>query len=86
MGHNSQQITLTLFFQFCISPCQQLQQQPANWNYNQKLSHFKVPKHILVVDDFPRTASGKVRKVALKEMARRHFDLKENRDEEGMQI
>lgn len=28
-----------------------------------KLSHFKIPRYMLVVDHFPRTSSGKVQKM-----------------------
>ena len=27
-----------------------------------KLSHFKIPKYVIVVDEFPRTVSGKIQK------------------------
>jgi fatty-acyl-CoA synthase len=27
-----------------------------------KISHFKVPRFVIVVDDFPRTVSGKIQK------------------------
>lgn len=33
-----------------------------------KIAHFKVPKHIRVVDAFPKTASGKVQKFKLREI------------------
>ena len=33
------------------------------------MSHFKVPKHIHFVEDFPRTPTGKIRKLDLKQMA-----------------
>jgi acyl-CoA synthetase (AMP-forming)/AMP-acid ligase II len=32
-----------------------------------KLSHFKIPRYIVFVDEFPRTASGKVQKFAFLE-------------------
>lgn len=35
----------------------------------ERLAGFKVPRHIRLVDDLPRTASGKVRKAALRAMA-----------------
>lgn len=27
-----------------------------------KLSHFKIPRYVVIVDEFPRTTSGKVQK------------------------
>lgn len=33
-----------------------------------KIAHFKVPKHIRIVDSFPKTASGKVQKFKLREI------------------
>ncbi|MFY9915358.1 MAG: AMP-binding protein [Nocardioidaceae bacterium] len=32
-----------------------------------KLAHFKIPRYVLVVDDFPMTVTGKVRKVEMRE-------------------
>lgn len=34
-----------------------------------KISRHKIPKHIFFVDDFPKTASGKIQKYKLREMA-----------------
>jgi fatty-acyl-CoA synthase len=34
-----------------------------------KLASFKVPRHVLFLDELPMTASGKVRKVELRENA-----------------
>ena len=39
------------------------------------ISRFKVPKYILFTDDFPLTASGKIRKVELKELAKEQLDI-----------
>jgi fatty-acyl-CoA synthase len=36
-----------------------------------KVASFKIPRHVLFVDGFPMTASGKIRKVALRADARR---------------
>ena len=38
-----------------------------------QISHFKVPKLIEFVDDFPRTVTGKVRKIDLKQIATEKF-------------
>jgi fatty-acyl-CoA synthase len=32
-----------------------------------RLAHYKIPKYVLVVDDFPLTVTGKVRKVEMRE-------------------
>jgi fatty-acyl-CoA synthase len=34
-----------------------------------KLAHYKIPRYVHVVDDFPMTVTGKVRKVAMREQA-----------------
>ena len=34
-----------------------------------KISRIKIPKHVFFVDDFPRTASGKIQKYKLRQMA-----------------
>jgi fatty-acyl-CoA synthase len=35
-----------------------------------KLAHYKVPRYVHVVDEFPMTVTGKVRKVEMREAAR----------------
>ncbi|VVC25422.1 AMP-binding enzyme, C-terminal domain,AMP-dependent synthetase/ligase [Cinara cedri] len=43
--------------------------QEAVQNYcNGNIARFKVPKHVLVVDDFPKTVSGKIQKFKLREI------------------
>lgn len=34
-----------------------------------KIATFKIPRHVIFVDDYPMTASGKIQKVKLKETA-----------------
>jgi fatty-acyl-CoA synthase len=34
-----------------------------------RIATFKIPRHVIFVDDYPMTASGKIKKVKLKEMA-----------------
>ena len=36
-----------------------------------KLASFKIPHHVVFVEDFPMTASGKIRKVELREDAKK---------------
>jgi fatty-acyl-CoA synthase len=33
-----------------------------------KIARFKIPKHVIIVDDFPKTASGKIQKYKLRQM------------------
>jgi len=40
-----------------------------------KLAHYKIPRYVHVVDDFPMTVTGKVRKVEMREAAARLLDL-----------
>lgn len=40
-----------------------------------KLSHFKIPRYILFVDSFPKTASGKVQKFKMREQSREMLQL-----------
>jgi fatty-acyl-CoA synthase len=38
-----------------------------------KIMSFKLPRHVVFVDTFPMTGSGKIRKVELREDARKRF-------------
>ena len=38
-----------------------------------KIAHYKIPRHVLFVDEFPMTGSGKVQKVKLREEAHRRL-------------
>jgi fatty-acyl-CoA synthase len=40
-----------------------------------KLAHYKIPRYVLVVDDFPMTVTGKVRKVEMREKSVQVLDL-----------
>ncbi|MET8797672.1 AMP-binding protein [Nocardia sp. NPDC004568] len=40
-----------------------------------KLAHYKVPRYVLVVDEFPMTVTGKVRKVEMREESIRRLGL-----------
>ncbi|TDO50529.1 fatty-acyl-CoA synthase [Kribbella sp. VKM Ac-2527] len=40
-----------------------------------KLAHYKIPRYVLVVDDFPMTVTGKVRKVEMREQSARLLRL-----------
>ena len=39
-----------------------------------KISHFKVPRFVIVVDNFPRTLSGKVQKFKFLEMFKNELE------------
>ncbi|ADJ43276.1 fatty-acyl-CoA synthase [Amycolatopsis mediterranei S699] len=42
-----------------------------------KLAHYKIPRYVLVVDEFPMTVTGKVRKIEMREKSVRILDLGE---------
>jgi fatty-acyl-CoA synthase len=39
------------------------------------IAHFKVPRHVLVLDEFPMTVTGKIQKYKLRELATDELDL-----------
>ncbi|MFD9302076.1 AMP-binding protein [Streptomyces sp. NPDC060048] len=39
-----------------------------------RLAHFKIPRHVHVVEEFPMTVTGKIRKIEMREMAARLLD------------
>jgi fatty-acyl-CoA synthase len=42
-----------------------------------RLAHYKVPRYVHVVDGFPMTVTGKVRKVEMREQAVEILDLRD---------
>jgi fatty-acyl-CoA synthase len=40
-----------------------------------KLAHYKIPRYVLVVEDFPMTVTGKIRKVEMREESARRLGL-----------
>ncbi|WP_086853434.1 AMP-binding protein [Amycolatopsis kentuckyensis] len=42
-----------------------------------KLAHYKIPRYVLVVDEFPMTVTGKVRKIEMREKSVQVLDLAE---------
>jgi fatty-acyl-CoA synthase len=42
-----------------------------------KLAHYKIPRYVVLVDDFPMTVTGKVRKVEMREKSVQILDLGE---------
>lgn len=42
-----------------------------------RLASFKIPRYVLVVDEFPMTVTGKVRKVEMRERSVQLLDLGE---------
>jgi fatty-acyl-CoA synthase len=40
-----------------------------------RLAHYKIPRHVLLVDDFPMTVTGKIRKVEMREESARRLGL-----------
>jgi fatty-acyl-CoA synthase len=40
-----------------------------------RLSHYKIPRYVMVVDEFPMTVTGKIRKVQMREESARTLGL-----------
>jgi fatty-acyl-CoA synthase len=40
-----------------------------------RFAHYKIPRYVMVVDEFPMTVTGKVRKVDMREEAARRLGL-----------
>ena len=40
-----------------------------------KLAHYKIPRYVMVVEEFPMTVTGKVRKVEMREVSTRELGL-----------
>jgi fatty-acyl-CoA synthase len=40
-----------------------------------RLAHYKSPRYVLVVDDFPMTVTGKIRKVEMREKSTAELGL-----------
>ena len=40
-----------------------------------KLSHYKIPRYVMVVDEFPMTVTGKIRKVEMREKSTAELGL-----------
>jgi fatty-acyl-CoA synthase len=40
-----------------------------------KLAHYKVPRYVMIVEEFPMTVTGKIRKVEMRETAARELGL-----------
>ena len=56
-----------------LNPGQTLTEQDVADHCRGKIASYKVPRHVLFVDEFPMTGSGKVQKVKLREEARRRL-------------
>ena len=40
-----------------------------------RIAHFKVPRYVLFVDEFPMTVTGKIQKYKLRDLGMQHFDI-----------
>jgi fatty-acyl-CoA synthase len=40
-----------------------------------KLAHYKIPRYVMVVDEFPMTVTGKVRKIEMREKSAAELGL-----------
>jgi fatty-acyl-CoA synthase len=52
-----------------LKPKQQASPQKIPSYCREQISYYKISKHIFFIDDYPTTASGKIQKYKLREMA-----------------
>ena len=45
-----------------------------------KLAHYKIPRYVLLVDEFPMTVTGKIRKVQMREETAKQLGLETGGD------
>ena len=45
-----------------------------------KIARYKIPRHVFFVDEYPMTASGKIQKFRLREMAARELGLEKKEE------
>lgn len=43
-----------------------------------QIAKFKIPNHVLIIDDFPKTVSGKIQKFKLREIMQDHLKNMKN--------
>ena len=56
-----------------LKPGQNVTEQEVAEYCRGKIASYKIPRRVLLVDEFPMTGSGKVQKVKLREEARRRL-------------
>ena len=61
----------------CIIPKDgvELTEEEVQQYCRQRIAHFKVPRYVWFMDEFPMTASGKIQKVVLRERAVEKYSL-----------
>lgn len=52
-----------------------LTEQDVQAHCRDRIAHFKVPRHICLVESYPMTVTGKVQKFAMREEMMRRLDL-----------
>ncbi|MDA0342399.1 MAG: hypothetical protein O3B74_12470 [Proteobacteria bacterium] len=55
------------------APGAQLEAEDVMGFCRNQVASFKIPRHVVFVDGFPMTASGKIRKADLREQAKQRF-------------
>lgn len=59
-----------------LTPGQQITGETVLARMKGRIASFKIPRHVVFVDGFPMTSSGKIRKVELRAQARERLDAK----------
>lgn len=59
----------------CLKKGEKLTEEELRNFFKGKISHFKIPRYIMFVEDFPRTASGKIKKFEVKRISIEKLNL-----------